>query len=248
MACPRFFSDIATECLDAAVLNQRSVTLSEQSAHHAGRALRLRTGESVTLFNGSGAEWHGTITFSKDAASVTLTERSAPERESPLALTLLQALVSPEKTDWIVEKAVELGVSELILVAAERSVTKLTAERAEKRLQKLRALIIAASEQCGRNTLMRIRFEPNLERAFKETIAALRIVLAPGAAPSASESAPMKSAAIAVGPEGGFSEAEIALALEAGWLPKLLGPRVMRTETAGLAAAVWLNTLYGDFS
>ena len=247
MANPRFYLDISTAELDEALSTGGAVTLSEEAAHHAGRALRLRTGEAVTIFNNTGAEWSGTIEFSKAATTVSITAKSEPQRESPISITLFQALVAPEKTDWIVEKAVELGVSELILMPAERSVTKLTAERAQKRLSKLESLIVSSSEQCGRNTLMRIRFVPNLKEALESATADVKLILAPAATPSELVLEGTKSVVVAVGPEGGFSEAEIALAVELGWHAKLLGPRVMRTETAGLAAAVWLNTLVGDF-
>ena len=143
--------------------------------------------------------------------------------------------------------AVELGVSRLVLVPSQRSVTKLTEDRAQKRLQKLEALIVSAAEQCGRNTLMAVDFIPSLEKAFKETEAQVKLVFAPGAQAQPSAFEGKTHFAVAIGAEGGFSEEEIALAQQYGWTPKLLGPRVMRTETAGLAAAVWLNTLLGDF-
>ncbi len=247
MAQPRFYLPLSSEVLDRALETGEPLELTAEAAHHAGRALRLKNGERVTLFNGEGLEWGGIISFSKASSAVTIDTRAAVERECPLEIILLQALVAPEKTDWIVEKAVELGVSELILVPSERSVTRLTDERAQKRLQKLESLIISASEQCGRNRLMRIRFIPVLKEAFAQTEADLKLILAPGAAPAEYTGSSAKRIAVAVGAEGGFSEAEIALAAESGWLPKLLGARVMRTETAGLAAAVWLNTLYGDF-
>lgn len=247
MATPRFYLAIESDTLNAALESGNPVTLSADAAHHAGRALRLRTGEAVTLFNGDGNEWTGVIAFSKDAATVTLSEKKNPTRESPLEITLLQALVAPEKMDWIVEKAVELGVAHLVLVPSERSVTKLTEDRAQKRLQKLQSIIVSAAEQCGRNTLMTIDFTPSLDRALEGTAADVKLILAPGVSPSRSTFTGKTRFAVAVGAEGGFTEAEIEKASSYGWAPKLLGPRVMRTETAGLAAAVWLNTLVGDF-
>lgn len=248
MANPRFYTPETTLTLERALQSGESVLLTPEAAHHAGRALRLRNGEAVTLFNDSDSEWEGTITLSREGAAVQLTSRATPLRESPLSITLLQALVSPEKMDWILEKAVELGVRELVLFPAERSVTKLTADKIEKRLAKYRTQIISASEQCGRNRLMTCRF-----LSFKDALmlsADCRLVLAPSAVPSPlalSTTPTPPSFAIMVGPEGGLSDAELSSALEAGWQAKLLGPRVMRTETAGLAATVWLNTRFGDF-
>ena len=162
-------------------------------------------------------------------------------------MTLVQALVSPEKLDWIVEKAVETGVSEIVLTPAARSVTKLAGERLEKRLQKLRDIAVSAAEQCGRNVVPEIRGASSFKEAMLGTQADRRLVLAPRAAHGTRLTGEEKSVAFAVGPEGGFSPEEIDLAEEAGWLAVLLGPRVLRTETAGIAAAVWLNTLTGDY-
>ena len=126
MSAPRFYLDIETALLDEALSTATPVTLTADAAHHAGRALRLRTGEGVSIFNGSGKEWRGVISFSKESTTVALSESLAPQRETPLSITLVQALVAPEKMDWIAEKAVELGVSRLVLVPSQRSVTKLT--------------------------------------------------------------------------------------------------------------------------
>ena len=173
------------------------------------------------------------------------TDRTA---ESPLAITLLQSLVAPEKADWIVEKAVEAGISEIIFMPAERSVTKLAGERLEKRLARLTDIARSAAEQCGRNVVPLVRAVPSLEAGFKTVSGDVKFVLAPGADASAASSMlpGLLSVAFAVGPEGGFSAREIELAAAHGWRPQLLGPRVLRTETAGLAAAIWAQTLVGD--
>ena len=243
MSAPRFYLDIETALLDEALSTATPVTLTADAAHHAGRALRLRTGEGVSIFNGSGKEWRGVISFSKESTTVALSESLAPQRESPLSITLVQALVAPEKSitaRWVLNTL-------CAIIFVQRSVTKLTEDRAQKRLQKLEALIVSAAEQCGRNTLMAVDFIPSLEKAFKETEAQVKLVFAPGAQAQPSAFEGKTHFAVAIGAEGGFSEEEIALAQQYGWTPKLLGPRVMRTETAGLAAAVWLNTLLGDF-
>ena len=224
MPTPRFFIDAPT---DAFQLGGR-FELPPKTARHAGRSLRLAAGEIVELFNGTGAAWSGPVGFSDASAWVELEHRTDRTAESPLAITLLQSLVAPEKADWIVEKAVEAGISEIIFMPAERSVTKLAGERLEKRLARLTDIARSAAEQCGRNVVPLVRAVPSLEAGFKSML--------PG----------LLSVAFAVGPEGGFSAREIELAAAHGWRPQLLGPRVLRTETAGLAAAIWAQTLVGD--
>ena len=228
MPTPRFFIDAPT---DAFQLGGR-FELPPKTARHAGRSLRLAAGEIVELFNGTGAAWSGPVGFSDASAWVELEHRTDRTAESPLAITLLQSLVAPEKADWIVEKAVEAGISEIVFMPAERSVTKLAGERLEKRLARLTD----------------IRAVPSLEAGFKTVSGGVKFVLAPGADASAASSMlpGLLSVAFAVGPEGGFSAREIELAAAHGWRPQLLGPRVLRTETAGLAAAIWAQTLVGD--
>ena len=230
MPTPRFFIDAPT---DAFQLGGR-FELPPKTARHAGRSLRLAAGEIVELFNGTGAAWSGPVGFSDASAWVELEHRTDRTAESPLAITLLQSLVAPEKADWIVEKAVEAGISEIIFMPAVRSVTKLAGERLEKRLARLTDIARSAAEQCGRNVVPLVRAVPSLEAGFKTVSGDVKFVLAPGADASA------------VGPEGGFSAREIELAAADGWRPQLLGPRVLRTETAGLAAAIWAQTLVGD--
>lgn len=247
MANPRFFVPIDSTLLDQALSDNAGVTLPPEAAHHAGRALRLRNGETVTLFNGDGAQWDGTIAFDTKKATVTVTGKSTPAVESPVAVTLVQALVSPDKLDWIIEKAVECGVTRIILTPAERSVTRWTADRVQKRLVKCQSIAVSAAEQCGRNVVPSIEAAPSYDAAIEQTRAALRLLLAPGATPADALPDTVTDIAVAVGPEGGFSEREIAQARDAGWLPVLLGPRVLRTETAGLVACAWINTRWGDY-
>ena len=253
MALPRFFIDAPTEAFR---LGER-FELPAKAARHAGRALRLAAGERVEVFNGSGRAWQGPVGFAGDAAWAdleTMTERTA---EPPVRMTLVQALVSPEKlrieahdiSSIVVEKAVETGVSAVILVPAERSVTRLSGDRLAKRVSRLTEIARSAAEQCGRNVVPPVSAAASLEAGLAAVRADLRLILAPGAAPGIpAELRPgLASTAFAVGPEGGFTEGEIALAADCGWRPALLGPRVLRTETAGLAAACWIETLAGDY-
>lgn len=241
MALPRFFLDLPDD------FDGPEAVLPPKTAHHAGRTLRLAAGEPVEVFNGRGGLWRGTIRFEADRAFVALGGKAPSTTESPLAVTLVQSFVSPEKTDWIVEKAVELGVARVILTPAERSMTKLAGDRLEKRLQKLAETAKAACEQCGRNLIPEIKAAPNLKAALEAADTDVRLMLAPGAQQPAALLKDARSVAFAVGPEGGFSERELALGDELGWSRALLGPRVLRTETAGLAAAVWAQTIAGDF-
>lgn len=247
MAFPRFFVPLDADSLDRALREGTEVELPEKAAHHARRALRLRNGETVTVFAGTGREWQGEIRIERDAAWVKLNDSEEPLRESPVRMTLLQAFVSPEKLDWIIEKAVETGVTDVVLTPAARSVTRLSGERLEKRLEKCRDIARGAAEQCGRNVVPGIRAAKSLEEALKSVEADARLMLAPGAHNPAKLEKPMKKIAFAVGPEGGFSDEEIQLSADLGWSPVLLGPRVLRTETAGIAAAVWINTVLGDY-
>lgn len=244
MALPRFLIELSDEQENLATFE---VTLPPKAAHHAGRALRLAAGEPVEVFNGRGGLWRGRIGFDGSRAYVAVEERVESRAESPLEITLLQSFVSPEKTDWIVEKAVEAGVGRIVLFPAERSVTKLSGDRLEKRLAKLAETAKAACEQCGRNVIPSVSAAATLRHALEGVRADCRLMLAPGAQSGAALSAGASSVAFAIGPEGGFSEKELALGDELGWSRALLGPRVLRTETAGLAAAVWAQTLAGDY-
>lgn len=243
MSEPRFFIDEPDDFF------RGRTPLPPQAARHAGRSLRLAAGERVALFNGRGRRWLGAIGFSGDDAWVDIDACDESSVETPVRMTLLQALVSPDKTEWIVEKAVEAGVARIVLAPASRSVTKLSGDRLQKRLSRLKDIAVSAAEQCGRNVVPPIEAAGRLEDAFRNIEADLRLMLAPGASDGADLSRlrpGLASSAFAVGPEGGFSPEEIAQAEALGWTPALLGPRIFRTETAGLAAAVWINALAGD--
>ena len=245
MSLPRFFVDAPT----VAFAEGSSFMLPPKAARHAGRALRLAAGDRVEVFNGSGFSWSGPIGFSADAAWVEIDCVTEKANESPVCITLLQSFVAPEKMEWIVEKAVEAGISAIVLVPAERSVTRLAGERLEKRLSRLTDIARSAAEQCGRNVVPEVSAAASLKAGLLEGKGEVRLMLAPGAEAGIPEKIRpgLKSAVFAVGPEGGFTDAEIELARASGWTPMLLGPRVLRTETAGLAAACWLETLAGDF-
>lgn len=225
------------------------LTLPREVAHHAERVLRLGVGDALVLFDGSGAEFHGVLTAVGAQARVRLSGRAAPLRESPLQLTLVQALASGDKMDWVIQKAVELGVAAVIPVAAERSVLKLAGERAEKRLAHWRQVVVSACEQCGRNQVPEVAEVVSLGSYLaRHGGSILRLQLEPQAGQRlAALPPPAGPVHLLVGPEGGWSEGELAAAHKAGCTPIRLGPRVLRTETAGIAVISALQTLWGDF-
>lgn len=224
-----------------------SVQLPEKASHHAMIVLRLRAGDKAEIFDGKGRSAQGVLEFSKDGTWLRSLKPLEREVEPPLQMTLAQAFVSPEKLDWIVEKAVELGVARIVLFPAARSVTRLSGDKLARRLAKLQATAAAACEQCGRSLIPPLEAFPSLGAALASIQAERRFILAPAArgafAPQGAE-----SAAFAIGPEGGFDEKEIEAAKEAGWQAALLGPRILRTETAGLAALAAALALAGDFA
>ena len=224
------------------------VALPDALAHHALRVLRLRDGEAVVLFDGSGGEVEARLAVRGKAVFAQLGEARAVERESPLRIVLVQALASGDKMDWVVQKAVELGAHAVQPVQAERSVLRLAGERADKRVAHWQQVAVAACEQCGRNRVPEIRPLQALASWLGAHRDALNYVLAPGgAAGFADEPEPKDVVHLLVGPEGGWSEVEIAAFDAAGCHRVRLGPRVLRTETAGLAAVAALQARWGDF-
>jgi len=238
---PRFF------CPDG-LLPASDMPLPSAVAHHAERVLRLAVGDPVTLFDGQGGECAASILAFGKQPLARLGPRLAIERESPLQITLVQALASGDKMDWVVQKAVELGVAAVQPVAAERSVLKLAGERADKRVAHWQQVAVAACEQSGRNRVPVVGEILPLAKYLARPFDGTRLILAPGADGALARKArPARPLAILIGPEGGWSPAELDLAARAGCEPLALGPRVLRTETAGLAAMAAMQTVWGDF-
>lgn len=238
MRLSRFFID--------APLSLGQHALPEASAHYIGRVLRLSAGSAVQLFDGSGAEYRGELLeVGKKSASVELHERLAGMPESPLRIHLGQGLSRGERMDWAIQKATELGVSEITPLISERCEVRLNDERADKRLAHWRQIAISACEQCGRSVLPIIHAPVTL-RDWLDVEADLKLVLHPVAEPLASHAKP-QSLAFLIGPEGGLSDSEVELASGQGFLPARLGPRVLRTETAPVVALSVAQQLWGDF-
>lgn len=225
-----------------------TLELPDALAHHAVRVLRLRDGDRIVLFDGEGGEAEATLQVRGKAAWAQVEARREVDRESPLQIVLVQALASSDKMDWVVQKAVELGVSAIQPVQAERSVLRLAGERAEKRQSHWQQVAVAACEQCGRNRIPEVQPLQPLAHWLAAHRGMLNYVLAPGGVASfAEEPAPQQPVHVLVGPEGGWSDAEMAAFDAAGCRRVRLGPRVLRTETAGLAAIATLQARWGDF-
>ena len=231
----------------------RAFALPPQAAHHAQRVLRLRAGDEVVLFDGTGGEWPGRLLDASRAGQelqVMPADRCDLERESPLALTLAQALPAADKMDWVVQKAVELGAAAIQPLAARRSVVRLAGERAEKRMLHWRQVIISACEQCGRNRVPALSTLFDLPQYLAQPAAEneTRLLLSPHQGLRLSLlPRPKAGVTLLVGPEGGFTDEEEQAALRAGFTAVALGPRILRTETAGVAAIAAIMALWGDF-
>lgn len=238
---PRFF------CPQPLAIGQL-VQLPETVAHHV-QVLRLAPGELITLFNSEGGEYTAALSeIGRRSASAEVREHLPREVELPFAITLAQALPEGSKMDWIIEKAIELGVSAIQPLAAQRCVVRLSAERAEKKLEHWRGIIVSASEQCGRNRLAALHAPEDVSRWLARPADAPRILLSPRGEQTLATWAGAHAAqdlTLMVGPEGGFSTAEEDAAIAAGAIPLTMGPRVLRTETAALAAAATLQALWG---
>jgi len=248
MTAPRFFYPFGLS-------ESTTITLPDQSAHHARRVLRLREASAIILFNGQGGQYPATIHFEGKRATARLGPYQDHEVELPGKLRLLQALAGGEKMDWIIEKAVELGVTAFQPVAAERSIMQLRDERLHKRMQHWQRIIFAASAQCGRNRLMQLEpldrldklLPPLASHGHKQGL----FICHPEYGTPLSEAlgqwrkTPATTLNLLIGPEGGWSDDELAMAQHHGAEPVQFGQRVLRTETAGLALAAASIALLG---
>jgi 16S rRNA (uracil1498-N3)-methyltransferase len=227
-----------------------TVELAAEASHHALKVLRVGAGDTAIVFDGRGGQWRATLHPAGKNLRATLHEFDAIDCESPLRLTLVQALPASDKMDFVVQKATELGVSRIQPVLAKRSVIRLSGERAERRAEHWRNIAIAACEQCGRNRVPEVA--PILDLPHYLGLAApeasLRWICAPGGGGSLRElPPPALPISLLVGPEGGFEEGEMLAARAAGFYVIGLGPRVLRTETAGLGAVAAMMALWGDW-
>jgi len=249
--------------VEAGLTAGSSIDLPPDTASHLAKVLRARAGDELILFNGDGREYSGAIEAvrgSRVAASVG--DSRQVDRESPLSITLVQCVPRGDRMDFIVQKATELGVARIVPVLSQRSVVRLDKAQAESKAVHWRAVAVSACEQCGRNRLPVIEAARPLLNYLGESApgARLRLVLEPESAPlalapvaPAAGSGPVGTsglevvdAEIAIGPEGGFAPDELEAFRVAEFSPVGLGPRILRTETAAIAALVWLQVRFGD--
>jgi 16S rRNA (uracil1498-N3)-methyltransferase len=225
-----------------------TIALPEAVAHHIA-VVRLAPGELITLFNGEGGEVQaGIVSVAKRSVTAEVQAHHAREVELPYAVTLAQALPEASKMDWIIEKAIELGAAGIVPLAAQRCVVRLSSERAEKKLAHWQGIIVSASEQCGRNRLAQLAPLQEFNQWHKQQDLQQRIILTQRAQQSLADWArhqPPQAVTLMVGPEGGFTEAEEQAAIAAGAIGLAMGPRILRTETAGLTALATLGALWG---
>jgi 16S rRNA (uracil1498-N3)-methyltransferase len=235
--------------VDGALGEGARVELDSAAGEKLTRVLRLRDGDRVALFNGDGSDYRGALAvIGKGRVAVTIEQCVPALPESPLRIVLLQALARGEKMDWILQKATELGVAGIQPVISERTEVKLGADRLERRMRHWRAIILGACEQSGRALVPTLAAPQSLEALAANSLPPLRLALHPGGdALRSLDGAAMESGiCIAVGPEGGFSDLDLRLLQRLGFSTFALGPRVLRTETAGAAALAALQALFGD--
>lgn len=230
-----------------ALLDNTSVTLEAGASQHLARALRLQVGDELTLFDGGDGEFPAVITQVERKQVVVETGiRRDNSVESPLAIHLGIALSRGERMDWVVQKATELGVNAVTPLFTARSEVKLGGERAEKKIRHWQQIAISACEQCGRNRLPVIKPLARLDRWLDHTVAQRKFVLHHRGPAVQNAVQQPDSVALLIGPEGGLSPEEIRDAEKAGYCALRLGPRVLRTETAPLAAIAILQAQWGD--
>ena len=242
MRVPRFYVPqpfaVGQECV-----------LPDTTFRHAVQVLRLGVGEPLILFNGEGGEYLAQISnVSKRAASVLIDSFAAIDTESPIHLTLVQAVIKPDKMDFALQKAVELGVNTIQPLITQRSVVRIGKEQVDKKLQHWDGIVVASCEQSGRTRMPTVQAPLTLERWLETPFTGTRLILAPGDFPriNALPSDVPTPIALLIGPEGGFTDAEVETCVQAGVLPVSLGPRILRAETASISALALLQQRYGD--
>jgi 16S rRNA (uracil1498-N3)-methyltransferase len=242
LSMPRFYCSVPLAV-------GHTIRLPDHVARHV-QVLRMQPGDLVTLFNGEGGQYTARLSLiEKKSVSAELKAFSPHEVELPYAITLAQALPEGSKLDWIIEKSVELGVAAIQPLAAQRCVVRLNSERAEKKQAHWQGVIVAAAEQSGRNRLPALAPPTSFNDWVAQQDLHKRVLLSPRGEQSLSDWArhqPAQALALLIGPEGGFTEAEETLACAHGAMMLSMGPRVLRTETAGLAALAALNAIWGE--
>jgi len=227
-----------------------TVSLPANAAIHATRALRMQTGDTARLFNGDGKDYVGELlSIQKQDVSIKIRDVIPVLNESPLSITLVQAISSGDRMDFTIQKAVEMGVTSIQPVSSQRSVVKLSGERAEKRREHWQNVVISACEQSGRAVVPPVAAPLPLAAWLSQAPAhAMRLTLSPTATQSLHNlQRPVGELCLLIGCEGGLTDDEVDLAASQGFIPVQLGKRVLRTETAALATIAALQALWGDY-
>ena len=249
--------------IDGPLIQGSVVDLPRDTGAHLAKVLRVRSGDEFTLFNGDGREFTAVVDGVRGShVSASIGTARTIDRESPFKLTLVQCVPRGDRMDFIVQKATELGVGCITPVLSQRSVVRLHEAQAASKQAHWRAVAVSACEQCGRNRLPAVEAPQSLldylgATAAAETPGLLRLVLEPeGAGPAARQAlfvdnhgaGPITGAVIAIGPEGGFAPEELEAFALSRFLRVGFGPRVLRTETAAIAAIAVLQARFGDMS
>jgi len=238
---PRFY-------LPTALAPHTTLNLPDNIIRHI-HVLRLNAGDSITLFNGTGNDFAATLqTIGKRHAECHIHAQRQPENESPLAITLVQAISSGERMDFTLQKSVELGVRAIQPIISERCVVRLSGERADKRVQRWQDIVIAACEQSGRSIVPTVQPIVSFSDYLRQMPPELHLMMSLRRAQALRDIAPVpQTLRLMIGPEGGWTPAEEQAALAAGVQTITLGKRVLRTETAAMAAMAAMQVLWGDF-
>lgn len=242
MRIPRIYTDTPLQA-------GAEAQLDDNAAQHVGRVLRMQPGQALSLFNGDGQDYPAVIaSVSKKNVTVQVEQPAANGRESALEIVLGQTLSKGDRMDYAVQKATEMGVTRIVPLSTERCDVRLKGDREDKRLSHWRSVAISAAEQCGRARVPDILPVMNITEWLEYSQGCdLRLVLHHRTEQSLNSVARPNSVALMIGPEGGLSADEITQAERSGFLPVALGPRVLRTETAPVAAMALCQWLWGDF-
>lgn len=241
MRTPRIYQDIE-------LTTGKLVELEQAATHHLTRVLRLRQNDSIILFNGKGGEFIATLDMEGKKAFARISEYVDISREATLNITLFQGISKGDRMDISLQKAVELGATHIVPIICQRTVVNLKNERREKKYRHWKGIVINACEQSGRTVIPRLDHPMKLADALSQEIGGLKVALDPEANTYLHDLEPEFSrVSLLIGPEGGLTETEISLSRASAFTGIRLGPRVLRTETAALAAIAAMQTQWGDF-
>lgn len=243
MRIPRFYCPVALQA-------PSTLELPDRTYHHAIQVLRLKVGEPLILFNGQTATDYLAVleTITKRSALVRIESYTAIQRESPFALTLALAIIKPDKMDFALQKAVELGVTAVQPLLTERSVIRVLKDKQDKKLQHWEGILIAACEQSGRTQIPELKQPLTLEEYLNQPALGTRIILSPTAQQALGNTLKTAGIEMMIGPEGGFTEEELEQCIHAEVQAFSLGPRILRAETACMSALTLLQYHYGDLA